>query len=248
MDTKQGKQPQKISVKISRRIVESLDNKLEANCLRRDAYLNRVLQIETANLDLEVSMPNSQAARDYVAKGVAQMKSKPVSLALDPDLVARVNEVCERKRIVRDAFFNRLFLLLAASPAQIDDWLFGGEKHWLRDVWERYKGQSNFQDDFYPLWRSIDPFWAIHEGMEVQAKLCHQLEDWVPPGSEKPIRVERIGNMVRPVPGVYTVNLEPFFSNPGLNCHMTDWEVATTDAHKVYTREQEELSQLMKDI
>jgi hypothetical protein len=126
----------KISVKIWRPIIDALEKKIEAACLRRDAYLNKILEIELRLLDKEVSIPNSQESYDYVFKQLDALDRKLVSLALPPELTQQLNEICRRKRIVRDAFFNRLFLLLAASPKIIDVLLFGTEaKEWRKAVW-----------------------------------------------------------------------------------------------------------------
>ena len=100
----------KISVKLWRPIIEKFDLKIEAACLRRDSYLNKVLEVELDWLDHEVSVPNSQASYEYVFSCLDQLDRKLVSLALSPQLTERLNEICSRKRIVRDAFFNRIFL------------------------------------------------------------------------------------------------------------------------------------------
>ncbi len=75
--------------------------------------------------DCEVSIPNSQASDDFVFEQLDTLDRKLVSLALPSELTSRLNEVCARKRIVRDAFFNRLFLLQCASPRLVDALLFG---------------------------------------------------------------------------------------------------------------------------
>ena len=120
MATKTLKTPPKISVKIWRPIIDKLDQKLDAACLRRDAYLNKVLENELPWLDSEVSLANSPAAQAFVAARLDQLDRKLVSLTLRPELIEQLNDICQRKRIVRDAFFNRLFLLLALKPKGID--------------------------------------------------------------------------------------------------------------------------------
>ena len=44
----------KISVKIWRPIIEKFDEKIGIACIRRDAYLNKVLEVELDKLDDEV--------------------------------------------------------------------------------------------------------------------------------------------------------------------------------------------------
>ena len=81
------KTPPKISVKIWRPIIEKLDAKLDAACLRRDAYLAKLLATELDHLDAEVSLPNSPAAHDFTLERLDAFDRKLVSIALAPDLV-----------------------------------------------------------------------------------------------------------------------------------------------------------------
>ncbi len=155
MATKELKTTPKISVKIWRPILDKLDKKLESTCLRRDAFLGKLLKSEVEMLDQEVSIPNSQESYEYVFRELDKLDRWPVSLALPSEISARLNEVCATKRIVRDAFFHRLFLLLAASNDQIDTLIFGPGKlghEWCGEVWRQLNYSSaNFEDGFYPL-------------------------------------------------------------------------------------------------
>ena len=71
----------KISVKIWEPIIEKLDTKIKSACLRRDAYLNKILEVELDWLDDEVSIPNSPASYDFVFDRLQELKLKLVSLA-----------------------------------------------------------------------------------------------------------------------------------------------------------------------
>ncbi|HXL86096.1 MAG TPA: hypothetical protein VN927_02760, partial [Gemmatimonadaceae bacterium] len=206
MATKTLKTAPKISVKIWRPIIDKLDAKIATACLRRDAYLNKVLEVELDWLDEEVSIPNSQASYDYVFDLLDRFDRKLVSLALPTALTARLNEICSRKRIVRDAFFNRIFLLLAMSPKDVDTLLFKsiGDK-WRTDVWSENNHDGPFlQNGFYPLEPMIDPFWAIRRGLQMYASDA-ELEDYVEPTSGKRIRVKRdLTGAAAPVDSLYT--------------------------------------------
>jgi hypothetical protein len=162
--------PKKVSTKIWRPILEKLEEKMDASCLRRDAYLNRVLAVELDYLDTEVALPNSTEAKKFIAERLDHLADrKLVSLSLRPDLVERLNDLCERKQIVRDAFFNRLFLLLAAAPKTLDRLLFNGESDWRTEVWSEFKNEGPaFQNTFYPLEQEIDPFWALRTGLDIR--------------------------------------------------------------------------------
>lgn len=161
--------PRKISVKIWRPVIDKLTRKLDAACLRRDAYLNRVLETEISYLEHEVTRSNSEAARRFIADRIDHLDRKLVSLSLNPDLIDRLDKVCSDKLIVRDAFFNRLLFLLAASPKVIDRVFFPGEAgQWRKDVWSENKHDGPFfQNVFYPLEPVIDPFWPIREGIDL---------------------------------------------------------------------------------
>ncbi len=245
MATKTLKTVPKISVKIWRPIIQKFDAKIEDACLRRDAYLNKVLEVELDCLDEEVSIPNSQSSYDYVFERLAQLDLKPVSLALLPALTKRLSEICRRKRIVRDAFFNRLFLLLAASPEVIDTLFFGfNAKEWRDDVWKEEKDDDKFfQDGFYPLESRINPFWAIRSGMEMYAR-DGGLEEYVEPLSGKTIQVSRdfATGTAEPASSLYTTFLDHKMNVDqngrgadllGLNCYVPDWRIPENTAEHV---------------
>lgn len=248
MATKTLKTIPKISVKIWRPIIDKLDKKIEAACLRRDAYLNKVLEVELNWLDEEISIPNSQASYDYVLGQLDQLDRKLISLALSPELTARLNEICSRKRIVRDAFFNRLFLLLAASPENIDKLLFGNIDHdWRTEVWSENKHNGPFfQNGFYPLEPTVDPFWAIRDGLEMCAK-DEELEDYVEPTSGKKIRIKRhLLGAVTPVGSLYTTIFEQKVRDSdknlhGLSCYVPDWRIPGQEAEQEYRAKLDEL-------
>jgi len=159
--------PKKISTKIYRPILEALEEKLEAACLRRDAYLNKVLEVELPYLDKE-GTENSSEAQQFIANRLDQLDRKQISLALRPDLVERLNEICARKRIVRDAFFNRLFFLLLAHSKGgvrvVSELFFNGTEDWREWMWE---GEDMMYQALTPLAENIDPFWLIHLGFEI---------------------------------------------------------------------------------
>lgn len=153
----------KTSTKVWRPILEKLETKMAAACLRRDAYLNKVLEIELDYLEKEIATPNSDAGRAFIAQRLEALPDrKLVSLALKPELVERLNEICARKKIVRDAFFNRLLLLLAASP-QVLDRILGLGDQWRVELLRKYGNDSFFQNFFDPIETEVNPFWAIRD-------------------------------------------------------------------------------------
>ena len=220
----------KISAQIWRPLIDLLEKKITTACLRRDAYLVRVLEVEVDWLDREVAIPNSEASRKWVNAKLTTLNRKVVSLALPPPVVSRLNEVCHRKRIVRDAFFNRLFFLLAMPPNLIE--LFFRDvlnENWrLRVVEEEEVNGPFFQNTFYPLEPDIDPFWALRTGIELSAD-SRELQNYTDPTSGRTVRVMRgPSGVVEPANGVYTT----FFDMPlrkhdltGLSCYLPDWRI-----------------------
>lgn len=248
MDNAQNKIP-KISTKIWRPIIEKLDKKMNAACLRRDAYLNKVLEIELPYLDREVSLANSAAAQAFVAQRLDQLDRKLVSLALRPELVERLNDICTRKRIVRDAFFNRLFLLLTASQKVINHLLFPAVgDQWRTEVWSEYKHDGPFfQNTFYPLEQDIDPFWPIRAGIEFYGKQS-ELRDYTNPETGAIIRVQRdLTGKISLEESLYTSlltntqvkNTDLF----GLNCYIPDWRIPDHPAELEYRKQWDDIFQ-----
>ena len=206
----------KTSVRIWRPIMEKLDIKLEAACLRRDAYFARVIDREISHLENEVRHPNSKASYDHVLTCLDRLDRKLVTLTLPPEVVARVNLVCTQKMIVRDAFFNRLFLLMAAAPKTIDRLLFGSND-WRHDLW---KGFPNSYDQEFldtmsnPLAPTTDPFWAIRE----------MLDEYPPEVENDPMGRPGERN------NIYTTYFSKVAGTDltGLSCYLPDWRVPGT--------------------
>ena len=246
MTTNVLKTTPKITIKVWTSILDKFDQKIEAACLRRDAYLSKVLQVELGYLDSEVSIPNSQASYDFIASELEKFDRKLVSLALPPELTSRLNEICKRKRIVRDAFFNRLFLLLSLNTKSIDSLIFqGAANEWLNLYFEEYKPDPlSFAHALYPLETVINPFWAIRDGLNLYSAE-EDLQPYTEPVSGKEIQVKRdISGAIQPEDSVYAT----FFDKKigahtllGMNCYMPDWRVPGHQAEKIHTEKLDEL-------
>jgi len=230
------KTPPKITVQIWRPVIDRLNKKIEAACLRRDAYLNRVLEVELPWLDSEVSIANSERAQKFLAEQLDTLDRKIVSLALRPDLVEKLNEICRRKRIGRDTFFNRLFLLLAAQPKLIDRIFFSGDD-WRTEVWAECKHDGPFfQNVFYPLEAEIDPFWPLRTSLQLYAERTGG-EDWTNPETGEVVKVSRsLAGEPQPITSVYaswqgfTRGVFKDVDLTGLNVYLPDSWVPGTDA------------------
>lgn len=219
----------KISVKIWRPVLESFTSKIDDSCLRRDAYLNRVLKLEIPSLDAEVSIPNSEAAQTFVERSLDKLDRKLVSLSLQSELVVELDEVCRRKRIVRDAFFNRLFLLLSAKPKMIDTLLFSDFDEWRTEVWSEFKHEGPFfQNTFYPLSPDIDPFWSIRCGFDLYDAGGEKPFDYLEPETGRTIRANMglLPDTFLPVNSLYStffmLKMRSGEDLTALNCYVPD--------------------------
>ena len=202
----------KISVRIWRPLIKALDDKIGSACLRRDAYLAKVLECELDWLDQEIPQPNSQDSYDYVFESLDSLDRKLVSLALPVELTDRLNKICKRKRIVRDAFFNRIYFLLVVPSKWIDvNLFFDADGKGRTEVWSEHKNDGPFYNNgFYPLKPDIDPFWAIRCGLGIYAE-----------------QDPAIGN-------VYTTILREYKDKDltGLNCYWPDSLIPGSNAEK----------------
>lgn len=241
----------KISTKIWRPVINKLNRKLDKACLRRDAYLEQILGVELPHLESEVSLPNSDAAKAFISDRLDHLDRKLVSLSLRTDVVEKLDEICAEKRIVRDAFFNRLFFLLAASPKIIDRIFFYlVSEQWRTEVWsERKHDGPFFQNIFYPLEQDLDPLWAIREGLDLYGEEA-DLVDYTDPASGITVQAKQLkGYGVELPQRVYTVALNnSVFKDAdlfGLNCYLADWQIP---GHPAELQAHKELDELLASI
>lgn len=207
-----GEKKTKISVQIWRGILKELDAKMEASCLRRDAYLSKILRFELEKLDEEITKPNSPDAYKYVSSKLDMLDRKLITLTIDADLVERLNSICTKKRIVRDAFFNRLFFMLVASNTLVDV-LFSVPKDWRNAIWVEYRNDF-FWNVFNPLDEAINPLEPIRYGIDEY-------------------KLEKFYKTV--FPSLNNINLE------GLNTYLPDECIPGIEANKVADKTLNEL-------
>lgn len=156
----------KLATRIWEPILERLNQRLDAACLRRDAWLTKVIEHELPFLE-HGGGPNSQAAHDFIAAHLDLLPRKLVTLTLPEPLVRRLDEICESRCIVRDAFLNRLLFLLLGKHA-LHARLFFDHPDWL----QRLLQHTDFSSDAVGEWLSAipdfrDPFIAVREGQYV---------------------------------------------------------------------------------
>lgn len=212
-------QPRNILVSVWPPVIDLFNRKVLATCLRRDAFLDRVLSHEAKMLALEVTTPNSESARAYLANELGKLPRKQVNLRLRTDTVQLIHESCDATNVPRDAFFNRVFLLLVEDRPFFKKLLPGIDWRWAAE---------RMLDDY---WNYFDP--TLHTAMTA-------LQDIV---QSDPFRFYRacIELQNREIEDTHSPGLhEAFVSNDfftgryvpetaiGFNCYVPDWRITPT--------------------
>ena len=171
----------KLTVRLWERLFNLLGERTEAICLRRDTLLEQVIANEINHLESDLPKPNSSAARAHIEhhfKLLLKSGSRQISLAMSPDIAKQLEAVCTEKNVPREAFLNRVILLLVAQPAFIDDALFelnSADAHQIRtDIKHEYSLNMELANGFAPLPMIadilVDPFWGYRAMMEKISK------------------------------------------------------------------------------
>ncbi len=107
----------KITVKIFEPLLKNFDKQIDALFIKRDAFLNSVLQEELKHLarDMQGKKLSSKANR-YISGELKKLGTKQVNIVVDQSTAGALKEIVDGTNIVRDAFFNRLIMFLRSSP------------------------------------------------------------------------------------------------------------------------------------
>jgi hypothetical protein len=177
----------KILVNIYSPLADHLTKKLNRACLKRDAYLDLVLKHECQFLRNEIAIPNTDEMKNYISKKIKELNTKPVSLYLSKETVELLNAVCDEKKVPRDAFLNRVFLLLIASEEMIGS-LFPRLKQEMGNSWSFWIEAAEAGDEqwFHVRPNIVDsieefvthsPFWLMRASIEkVNANIAENID------------------------------------------------------------------------
>jgi len=157
----------KLATRIWEPVLAKLNQRLDAACLRRDAWLTKVLEHELPIIESEIATPNSPEARNFIAAHLELLPRKLVTLALPEPLVRRLDEICETRRVVRDSLLNRLFFLLLGNH-DLKTKIFFDRADWLQRMLEHTDFSSEAVGELLgaiPDFR--DPFLDVREGQAV---------------------------------------------------------------------------------
>jgi len=106
----------KITVKIYEPLLRDFDRQIEKLFIKRDAFLNAMLREELQHLahDMEGKRLTPITKR-YIAGELKRMGTTPVNVVVDKATADALNAIVETSNLVRDAFVNRLIMLLRSS-------------------------------------------------------------------------------------------------------------------------------------
>jgi len=155
----------KISIRVWTPLLEKFSARIDSACLRRDAFLAKLLEHEVEALEAEIGLANSAAAQRFIAAHLDALPRKLVTLTLPEELVRRLDDLCERRNIVRDSFFNRLFFLLVADFRHLTRLFFDGDDAWFPQLLEKTDFSSSAAGALLdPIPGFRDPFLTIRMG------------------------------------------------------------------------------------
>jgi hypothetical protein len=111
----------KITVKIHEKMFQAFEKQMDALHLKRDAFLDSVIQEEVKYLADELKgKRQSPAARQYIAGELKRLGTRQVNIQVEQSTADELNRVIADGNIVRDAFINRLIMFLRSTPTVLN--------------------------------------------------------------------------------------------------------------------------------
>lgn len=175
----------KIQFTIWKPLLESLRIHTDDACLRRDAYLAKVLGHEIEVL-AEEEGKNSELARHYVHGALKSLDCQSATFTLPVELVNKINQVCEDKRLHRDCFFNRVMLMILPLDQQgLYDWIYS-QSNVIHDAWnEANLNLDTPQTAYYVVFSGLhtiresvnsDPLGLVREVLRLAAEINSEFD------------------------------------------------------------------------
>ena len=114
----------KIMVQVWEPIAQGLDRRLRALHIRRDAFLNDLLEHEVEELEKEMGFRNEDEVRRYLDAAIAGLPNRrKLTLTISEEVIQRLDQVLKEKNVPRDSFINRILFFLLAKPSHLE--IFG---------------------------------------------------------------------------------------------------------------------------
>lgn len=111
----------KITVKVESNLFRAFMHKINCLFIKRDAFLNQIIKIETEHLKVDLAGKKlTSKANRYISNDLKRRGTTSVNIVVDKDVANLLNEVVAEANIVRDAFINRVILLLIGNDSVLD--------------------------------------------------------------------------------------------------------------------------------
>ena len=161
-----------------------------------------------------------------------------LNLTLSSETVASLDDVCERKKVLRDSFINRLLFFLVLRPRAINT-LYPWLKECIEPLGERLGYEklglhthglgaaASALGDPFEFYRACVDFCVEVDGEGAPAKTFYQLQ--IPVGP-----FERLDDFKKDAPFLH-----------GLNCYMPDYLIPDT---KAYLESRKMADELLKEL
>lgn len=222
----------KITMTVWEDLFNAFNKKLNGCFIKRDAFLNHIIckELDTLKRGLN-GRKNSPAARRYVISELKRLGTKTINVVVDKEIAEKLNKIVKDHNVARDAFINRLLLLLTfpdkalAKVFSIDLNPYATEVHGA-DLEMRPKGFGEALPNLFN-----DPNSFVQEELELNASDYDDLEGNIYTTKLKKIDIKGIDER-----GQYLI---------GLSCYLDDSDVPGTEAWK---KQQEKLKQDLKDL
>jgi hypothetical protein len=108
----------KITAKVYKPLWMNFMQQADALFLKRDAFLNHMIRIETPHLARELKDKKlSSKARRYLSGELKRMGTETVNIVVEQETADALKQVVDSANLVRDGFINRLLMLLRSSDA-----------------------------------------------------------------------------------------------------------------------------------
>lgn len=107
-------QQTKITMTVWEDLFTLFSKKLDSCFIKRDAFLNHIIRVELDNLKKGLAgRKNSLEAKRYISSKIKDLETKTINVVVDKDVAKDLNSIVREHNLVRDAFINRLLLLLS---------------------------------------------------------------------------------------------------------------------------------------
>lgn len=236
----------KILVRIWTPLRQALDKRIDDACLKRDSFLDKVFRQEAEALEREMPCSNTEEGERELKRLLAEFlaqNSAQVNLSLSKETADAIDAVCQRKRVPRDTFINRVIYFLVMPDSAItsslmefgtkDDW-FGLSLEFLDSVpEERNVAVESSTLRIASALPNLDPFWYVRGRINVARRKSPELPMLhgariTPLLFKKANRKEWLMQSVE-----------------WLNCSLPDERIEGTEAH---TRLQERVAQMLEEM